>query len=238
MASYYKRIKGVDYDRAILEMAEACVQGQGDGRISLGDAKKIVKLIKDGGKITPVEQKSLLYILENYHFTDTAIKHIKAALTPGAAASRAKAVPVKKAAAKRATSAPEKQKVNQGGKKPVAQSSAAVKKAVPARKSSVQRKSPAAGVKAKAGAQDIQKKAAKEKAVPAEKKPAAGETGHVPELKVRSGAPEKKSMWELIIIAILVLLLMIGAYFLYVKYRNGARVTRAHESTIGPAEEL
>lgn len=114
MASYYKKINGKDYDRAMLEMAESSVKGQGDGRISLNDAKRIVKLIKDGGKITPIEKRSLQYILKKYKFTDTALDHIEQALGKTAAPKEVKraekkpAVPVKKASAAKEKASMEK----------------------------------------------------------------------------------------------------------------------------------
>ncbi len=85
MASYYRTIDGKNYDKAILDMAKASVAGQGDGRISLNDAKKIVRLIQDGGKVTDVEKRSLQYVLKKYKFTDTAQEHIKNALGKTAA---------------------------------------------------------------------------------------------------------------------------------------------------------
>ena len=81
MSSYYKKIDGKNYDRAMLEKAENSVKGKGDGRISLADARNLIKLIKDGGRITDIEKRTLAYILENYHFTDTAIKYLEKTLT-------------------------------------------------------------------------------------------------------------------------------------------------------------
>ena len=99
MASYYKRINGKNYDRAILESAKSSVEGQGDGRISLKDSKEIVKLIKDGGRITEIEKRSLQYILEKYKFTKTALKHIEQALAGAADVTKAKPAAVKTPAA-------------------------------------------------------------------------------------------------------------------------------------------
>ena len=53
--SYYKTIHGVRYDRALLEAVDERILGQGEGRISKKDAEKIVKLTKDGGRITETE---------------------------------------------------------------------------------------------------------------------------------------------------------------------------------------
>ena len=72
MASYYKTIDGVDYDREILETAETAVAGQGDGRISLNDAEKLLAAVKDGNEYTDIEQRSMKYVRDNYKFTDEA----------------------------------------------------------------------------------------------------------------------------------------------------------------------
>jgi len=70
--NYYKIIKGVRYDRALLEVAEDRINGQRDGRISKKDAEEIVESSKDGGRITETELRTLKYISENYHFTSKA----------------------------------------------------------------------------------------------------------------------------------------------------------------------
>lgn len=77
MSSYYKKINGKNYDKAMLDIAGKSVQGKGDGRISLADSRNIVKLIIDGGKVTDTEKRTLNYILENYKLTEAALKHIE-----------------------------------------------------------------------------------------------------------------------------------------------------------------
>lgn len=77
MSSYYKRINGRNYDKAMLDVAGKSVKGKGDGRISLADSRNIVKQITDGGKVTDIEKRTLNYILENYTLTETALKHIE-----------------------------------------------------------------------------------------------------------------------------------------------------------------
>ena len=42
--SYYKIVKGVRYDRALLEAAENRIKGKGDGWISEQDVKELVDL--------------------------------------------------------------------------------------------------------------------------------------------------------------------------------------------------
>ena len=60
--SYYKKIQGVRYDRALLESAEERIKGQGDGRISDQDIKEIIDLSKDGNKVTLTELRTIKYI--------------------------------------------------------------------------------------------------------------------------------------------------------------------------------
>jgi LysM repeat protein len=81
MSSYYKKINGKNYDRAMLEVADKGIQGQGDGRISLTDAKIIIKKAKDGGRITDIELRTLNYILEKYRFTEPALKYVEESLS-------------------------------------------------------------------------------------------------------------------------------------------------------------
>lgn len=77
MSSYYKKINGKNYDKAMLDIAGKSVKGKGDGRISLADSRNIIKQISDGGKVTDTEKRTLNYILENYTLTETALKHIE-----------------------------------------------------------------------------------------------------------------------------------------------------------------
>jgi len=81
MSSYYKKINGKNYDKSMLDIAAKSVKGKGDGRISLADARNIVKAITDGGKITDIEKRTLNYILEKYKLTETALKHIEKSLS-------------------------------------------------------------------------------------------------------------------------------------------------------------
>jgi len=80
MSSYYKKINGKNYDRTMLDITERSTSGKGDGRISLADSRSLLKVVKDGGKITDIEKRTLNYILENYKFTETALKHLEKSL--------------------------------------------------------------------------------------------------------------------------------------------------------------
>ena len=55
-SSYYKIIDGVSYDRSLLLLADNLVKGQGDGRISENDMKKLVTSALDGNRITECEK--------------------------------------------------------------------------------------------------------------------------------------------------------------------------------------
>lgn len=69
---YYRTIDGVRYDRGMLDSADEAVKGQGDGRISLDDAKKLILAVTDGGAYTDTEKVTMKYIRDNYKFTDEA----------------------------------------------------------------------------------------------------------------------------------------------------------------------
>jgi hypothetical protein len=70
--TYYKEIDGKKYDGKMLEVCEASVAGQGDGRISLDDAQKVFDAIKDNNTYTDIEQDTMRYIRDNFKFTDQA----------------------------------------------------------------------------------------------------------------------------------------------------------------------
>jgi DNA-directed RNA polymerase subunit F len=70
--TYYKTVSGQKMDGGILDVAAQAVKGSGDGRISTGDAKKILKEAKDGGRITDVERATLTHIQKKYKWTDKA----------------------------------------------------------------------------------------------------------------------------------------------------------------------
>jgi len=73
--NYYKTINGLKYDSGLLEEAEKCIKGQGDGRISKSDTDKLVLKIIDKSKITETEYRTIFYILEKFNFTDEGYKN-------------------------------------------------------------------------------------------------------------------------------------------------------------------
>ncbi len=70
--SYYITINGKKLDKRLVEMAQAVVAGQGDGRISHDDAKKLFDAVKDGGVYTDVEKVTMEYIRDNFKWTESA----------------------------------------------------------------------------------------------------------------------------------------------------------------------
>jgi len=70
--SYYKVIDGVKYDRGLLEAADTAIEGRGDNRISIEDAKMLFEKVVDGDTYTDIEKDTVKYIRENYNWTEAA----------------------------------------------------------------------------------------------------------------------------------------------------------------------
>ena len=75
--SYYQVIEGERYDRSLLLLSDNLVKGQGDGRISEADMKKLVETALDGNKITDCEKKTLKFISNQYNTTDNAKSYLE-----------------------------------------------------------------------------------------------------------------------------------------------------------------
>ena len=67
--SYYTVIRGKKYDRRMLELAEGLTSGRGDGRISIADAKNLLRVVKDSNSYSPTEKLTMEYIRKHYKFT-------------------------------------------------------------------------------------------------------------------------------------------------------------------------
>ena len=74
--SYYQQIDGKKYDRSLLLLADNLVKGQGDGRISDTDMKKLIKSAWDNNTITDYEKETLFYISKNYNITNKALEYL------------------------------------------------------------------------------------------------------------------------------------------------------------------
>ena len=67
--SYYTVIRGKKYDRRMLELAEGLTSGRGDGRISIADAKNLLRVVKDSNNYSATEKLTMEYIRKHYKFT-------------------------------------------------------------------------------------------------------------------------------------------------------------------------
>lgn len=70
--TYYKIIGGVRYERSLLDAADRFSSGQGEYRISLEEIQQLYTMASDGRVITEVEQRTLLYIGQQYLLTTKA----------------------------------------------------------------------------------------------------------------------------------------------------------------------
>lgn len=72
MTISYRAIDGIHYREDFLAEADQAVQGRGDGRISLDDARKLADLIISAASFTALEKMTIAYIREHYNWTDEA----------------------------------------------------------------------------------------------------------------------------------------------------------------------
>ncbi len=77
MASYYKTIDGVKYDRRLLEFAEKLFEESEKNQLSLPDVQRIHNYAYDGQVKTKTEEFTLQYITETFAFTDEALIWLK-----------------------------------------------------------------------------------------------------------------------------------------------------------------
>ncbi|EMN49878.1 OmpA family protein [Leptospira interrogans str. L1207] len=68
--NYYITIKGRKYDRKLIQLAEEFTSGKRDGKISINDAKRLLKIVKDNNAYTDIEKHTIEYIRGNYKFTE------------------------------------------------------------------------------------------------------------------------------------------------------------------------
>ncbi len=102
--TYYRKIKGVKYDRELLEAADKAISGKGDGRISRSDAEKVLKQVKDSGVYSDVEKRTMAYIRDHYQFTEGADTWFRTEVRKWAAVkSSPKKTVAKKAVKKKST---------------------------------------------------------------------------------------------------------------------------------------
>ena len=82
---YYKTIDGKKYDGEIIELADKLTEGQGDGRLSVDDAKQLLEAVLDGGAYTDIEKDTMAYVRENYKWADAADEHFRTEIRKAAA---------------------------------------------------------------------------------------------------------------------------------------------------------
>ena len=91
MASYYKKIKGKNYDRKVIDLADSYDKGKGES-IPMAGAKKIITAVKDGNQFTDVEKRTVEYIISNYKIAKDAGKYIRTEIKKLNEAERKKSV--------------------------------------------------------------------------------------------------------------------------------------------------
>lgn len=65
-------ILGNTLDKEMIALADACVRGAGDGRISTADAQKLLARIKDSNNYTDLEKETMVHIRKHYIWTEEA----------------------------------------------------------------------------------------------------------------------------------------------------------------------
>ena len=78
--SFYKQINGVRYSRRLLDWADDAVEGKGDGRISITDAKELLKLLTSDNRYSDLEKKTVAFIRENYKWTEAGDAFLQGAI--------------------------------------------------------------------------------------------------------------------------------------------------------------
>ncbi len=102
--SYYTVIRGKKYDRRMLELAEGLTSGRGDGRISINDAKNLLRVVKDANSYSATEKQTMEYIRRHFKFTKEGDEFFRSEIRKWAAGKGAKKAPAK--AKKSAAAAP------------------------------------------------------------------------------------------------------------------------------------
>jgi len=103
--SYYLVVKGKKYDRRMIELAEGLTSGKGDGRISMNDAKNLLRLVKDSNTYSPIEKQTMEYIRRKFKFTKEGDELFRTEIRKWAASKRA-AQPKKSTITKSAAATP------------------------------------------------------------------------------------------------------------------------------------
>ncbi|AHI29873.1 hypothetical protein [Marinobacter similis] len=70
----YVTIDGNKYEKELIDLAVKHTTGQGEGKISVDEAKDLFKSAKDGQGVTDIEMATLKYIRGAYEFTDAGAR--------------------------------------------------------------------------------------------------------------------------------------------------------------------
>lgn len=93
--SYYTVIRGKKYDRRMLELAEGLTSGRGDGRISINDAKNLLRVVKDANNYSLTEKQTMEYIRRHFKFTKEGDAFFRSEIRKWAAGKGKKKTPAK-----------------------------------------------------------------------------------------------------------------------------------------------
>jgi len=91
--TYYLVIRGKKYDRRMVELADGLTQGRGDGRISINDAKNLLRVVKDANNYSDIEKQTMEYIRKNYKFTKEGDEFFRTEIRKWAASKHGKKKP-------------------------------------------------------------------------------------------------------------------------------------------------
>jgi len=72
VAQYYKKIKGKNYDRHLLELADRLIAESKRKMFTKTDVLKLYDPVADANRYTDVEKRTMHYIRKNYKFTEAA----------------------------------------------------------------------------------------------------------------------------------------------------------------------
>ncbi|AVV51955.1 MULTISPECIES: OmpA family protein [Leptospira] len=76
--NHYVTINGRKYDRELIKLAEEFTSGKRNAKISVNNAKQLLKAVKDNNRYTDIEKHTIEYIRENYTFTEKSDEWFRA----------------------------------------------------------------------------------------------------------------------------------------------------------------
>jgi len=77
-ASPYRQIKGVKYDKAMLDVVDTALEDK--NKLTIEDCKKLYLEVTDDNKYSDIEKATMKYIRENYKFQPSADQWIRRAI--------------------------------------------------------------------------------------------------------------------------------------------------------------